>query len=81
MGKAAKWLVLSMAGLCWLLAGCSTMTLTKGDLTFTTTRFLNDDIVQGLEATGVNGMEIKLNKHGSNSKDELIRALLEAFLQ
>ena len=63
-----------------LLPGCSTMTLKKGDLEFRHTTLFQDNSIEGLEAQGVNGMDIKLNKHNTDARQELLNALLEAML-
>ena len=60
-----------------LLAGCSTMTLKKGDLKFQHQTFLQDNSIEGLDAEGINGMDIKLNKHNTDARQELMKLLFE----
>lgn len=65
----------------FLFAGCAKITLKKGDMEFSASKFMQESMLEGLEAENVNGMSIKLNKRTSESKEELIKALLKEFLK
>lgn len=63
-----------------LMAGCSNMNLTKGDLEFSHSTLFQDSAVEDLKAHGVNGMDIEMGKHSTDAQQELLKAILENML-